>query len=98
MASDIGYDLVVYDNDNKAIANEYSKFGERLEKYIDSYSEILKRVANDGVKSGKVHDNLLKFIEAVDSLKNEGKELSELAKKSAEDFLKDMDTADNYLY
>lgn len=98
MANDIGYDLVVYDTDSKAIANEYKKFGDRLEKYINSYSEILKRVANDGVKSGRVHDNLLKFIEAVDDLKNEGKELTEIAKKSAEDFLKDMDTADNYLY
>ena len=98
MANDIGYDLVVYDNDNKAIANEYKKFGDRLEDYINNYSKVLKRVANEGIKSGKVHDNLLRFIDAVDDLKNEGKELTQLAKKSAEDFLKDMDTADNYLY
>lgn len=98
MANGIGYDLIVKDDNCESIANEYYKLGNRFEEYVNRYSEILNRVANDGIKSGKVHDNLLKFIEAVNGLKNQGKELTINAEKCANEFLQDMDTADSYLY
>ena len=98
MASSLCYDLVVHDDNCQELSREYYEFGERFEEYINRYSEILKSVANQGVKEGQVHNNLVKFIEAVDKLKKQGKDLSESAEKCANEFLVDMDTADSYLY
>ena len=98
MANSIGYDLIVHDDNCQALSNEYYKLGERFEEYINRYSDILNRVANDGIRSGQVHDNLLRFIESVNGLKNQGKELAINAEKCANEFLVDMDTADSYLY
>ena len=98
MANGIGYDLIVKDDNCESIANEYYKLGNRFEEYVNRYSDILNRVANEGVKSGKVHDNLLRCNEAVNGLKNQGKELTINAEICANEFLQDMDTADSYLY
>lgn len=98
MASGMNYDLVVNDSNFEAVGKEYYKFGQRLEDYIERYSNILNEITSEGIKSGKVHDNLLKFMEAVDSLKRQGKDIADKAEECSNKFLEDMDTADSYLY
>lgn len=98
MSKGLNYDLVINDDDCQELGKKYFETSENLEVYFNLYSEILNRVASEGIKSGKVHENLLRFIEAIEILKNQGKDLGINAEKCAYDFLRDMDSADSYLY
>lgn len=98
MADDFNYDLVIYDDDCKKIGQDYKDLTDKFNTYLDTYLGILDRVINNGIKSGKVHNNLVKFSESVTGLKGQINDLSDTAKGCAEDFVTDIDEADSYLY
>lgn len=98
MASLSSYDLVVYDDSIKSVSDKIKKYGDNLNEYINEYIAILDRVSAEGVKSGCVHDNLIAFKEAVKGLNNQVNVIAEKYNECATGFLKDIDTADSYLY
>lgn len=98
MSYGLDYDLVVYDESVKDISREYLKRGEEIENILDRYSRILKKITEDGIKSGKVNDNLKIYLEAVEKLKREASYLAERAEDCINNFISDIDIADNYLY
>ena len=94
----MNYDLIVYDNSCINTIKQYKEYGSRIENLLVRYNNILKSVIDSGVKSGKVNDNLKKFSSEAEKLKKETGELSSKAAQCIDDFLKDMDKADSYLY
>ena len=96
---DIGYDIVIDDdviNDAKDICQSYS---EEIEGYVKEYYDIMKQVYEKGVNSGKFHDKIGRFNEAIKALKDDAiKPITDDIKKDVENFLKDFDVADNCLY
>ena len=98
MADELDYDLVVYDDDCKEIGKDYKKLADEFNTYLNTYSQILDRVINSGIKSGKVHNNLVKFSEAVKGLNGQIDDLANTANECGNDFVSDIDEADSYLY
>lgn len=92
------YDLVVYDNEFEAMGEEYIKRAERFNEILEIYTASIKRILDEGIKSGQVHDNLNSFYETVEGLKDNVDDISKNAKKCLDGFIQDMDTADSYLY
>lgn len=98
MPGDIEYDLIVNDENCEAAGKEYIRRAENFENMILQYESILTKLLSEGIKSGKVHDNLKLYSEIVATLKTEVKELATKAQECNRGFITDMDTADSYLY
>lgn len=98
MPGDIEYDLIVNDENCEAIGKEYIRRAENFENMLSQYETILTKLLSDGIKSGRVHENLKLYSEAVATLKEEVNELATKAQSCNTGFITDMDTADSYLY
>lgn len=98
MSDSLNYDLVVCDDDCKAMGQNYKALADKFNTYLDTYTEILDRVINEGLVSGKVHNNFKKYSEAVTKLKGQINDLADKAQKCTEEFVTEMDEADSYIY
>ena len=98
MDSETLYDLVIYDGNVEELGEEYVKRSDAFDAALNQYSSILEKIVDEGIKEGKVHDNLYKLLKMVNVLKLESSNIAKLAKQSNTVFLKDIDTADSYLY
>lgn len=98
MGNETAYDLIVHDNNVISLGEEYVSRGEAFEAVLDKYINILQSILDEGIKDGKVHDNLAVFLNNVRALKSEAINIAKSAKESNHKFLTDMDSADSYLY
>lgn len=98
MSDSLDYDIIVNDDACSVAGKEYKDMADKFNTYLNTYSGILQRILSDGIPSGKVHNNLQKFSESVDTLKDQIGDLADTAEKCANNFVSDMDKADSYLY
>ena len=98
MSTSLDYDIVVNDDACQEAGVEYKEISDKFTNYLNTYSSILQRVLEQGTPSGKVHNNLEKFFESVETLKDQLGDLADTANKSSSNFIEDMDKADSYLY
>lgn len=98
MSTTLDYDIVVHDDACGEAGAEFKDISDKFTSYLDTYSSILERILSDGIPSGKVHNNLEKFLESVNGLKNQIGDIADKAQKCSNDFVEDMDKADGYLY
>lgn len=92
------YDLVVHDDNCRELAQEYVTQAERYEEILEQYTDIIQNILETGIKEGNVHDNLQVYLNVVMTLKQQVTQIAGEGKKHTEDFLRDMDTADSYIY
>ena len=98
MSTTFDYDIVVHDDACGEAGAEYKDISDKFTLYLNTYSSILQRVLEQGIPSGKVHNNLEKFFESVETLKDQLGDLADTANKCSTSFVEDMDKADSYLY
>ena len=98
MSTSLDYDIVVNDDACQEAGLEYKEISNSFTNYLNTYSSILQRVLEQGILSGKVYNNLEKFFESVETLKDQLGDLADTANKSSSNFIEDMDKADSYLY
>lgn len=98
MSTSLDYDIVVNDDACQEAGVEYKEISNSFTNYLNTYSSILQRVLEQGIPSGKVHNNLEKFFESVETLKDQLGDLADTANKCSGNFIEDMDKADSYLY
>ena len=98
MAYDIGYDVVVYDDNYNQLGQEYVNRAKRFEDVLNKYQQTLQEILDCAVMDGALADNLKNFMCEVTTLKNQAGGAAEAAKKCSKGFLADIDTADSYLF
>ena len=98
MSTSLDYDIVVNDDACQEAGVEYKEISDKFTNYLNTYSSILQRVLEQGIPSGKVHNNLEKFFKSVETLKDQLGDLADTANKCSSNFIEDMDKADSYLY
>lgn len=98
MAYNIGYDLIVNDENCRTIGVQYIKIAQEFEDRLNEYINILNSVTANAIRTGVVSDNLAEYKQCVEGFKNQLSEISEAANDILINFLVDMDAADSYLY
>lgn len=98
MSTTLDYDIVVHDDACGEAGAEFKDISDKFTSYLNTYSSILERILSDEIPSGKVHNNLEKFLESVNGLKDQLGDIADTAQKCSNDFVTDMDKADGYLY
>lgn len=98
MAYGIGYDIVVNDDNCNAVGSEYADRAKWFENILERYDEILQEILDSAVMDGALADNLKKFRQEANALKNETASIAKAAQSSTHQFLADMDSADSYLF
>ena len=98
MANSIGYDIIVDDDNCVEWGLEIVRHGLNIETKIEQYTTSLDRIISNGITSGKVFDNLEQFNAAAKELKGIIKETSEIAKGYINEYVKEVDTADEYIF
>ncbi len=98
MAYDIGYDILVMDDNCNLIGAEYEKRAKKFESVLRTYQNNLQDILDRAVMDGALADNLKKFKEEAKTLQNEANSIAASAKECNKQFLTDMDAADSYLF
>ena len=98
MLDEVKDGYIEIDETTRDSIEEFKDISDKFTSYLDTYSSILERILSDGIPSGKVHNNLEKFLESVNELKNQIGDIADKAQKCSNDFVDDMDKADGYLY
>ena len=65
MSTTLDYDIVVHDDACGETGAEFKDISDKFTSYLNTYISILERILSDGIPSGKVHNNLEKFLESV---------------------------------
>ena len=95
---DLGYDLVVVDEEYADLGSALGTMAESLEAKLKSYDESLSRVVDAAVKEGEVAENLAGFKSLVAALNGETRWLAKQGKQILSQYVKDIDRADKQLY
>lgn len=98
MAYEIGYDIIVDEDNCDAMSKEYVKRAEKFEGVLAGFCEIIEDILATAVMEGALADNLAKYLEEVEKLKGEVLEIARQAKKCNDGFLTEMNAADSYLF
>jgi hypothetical protein len=72
-------------------------YGKYLEELLAGYSAILSDVCNRGIKSGAVHQ-ALSILQQLVASPNGFQQLGANIARDTEDFVADIDLADEYIY
>ncbi|WEV74154.1 hypothetical protein OZX74_00885 [Bifidobacterium sp. ESL0798] len=95
--------LVVVDDYLTNVGNTCTTYSVQLNDLLNKYLKELDNIANDALPSGKLHDAIVAFRDAVSSLyggKGTGK-LTEMGKSldhSCRDFIGTVDNDDKFIY
>ncbi|MDD6795979.1 MAG: hypothetical protein PUE01_11325 [Clostridiaceae bacterium] len=95
---EIDDNLIVNDDDFSSMAEHYNDIADKFTGYLNTYSDSLQKILSEGIKAGKVHNNLQSFSAEVNNLKDQINSLATDASSAVTDFLSEIDTADSYLY
>jgi len=90
--------LKIDDDYCTAVGKYCSKQGGYLEEYIKQYITILQGIKKDAIKSGDVAKALDAYIKYAKKLENQIGNISTNAQQQANNFIKAVDNADQYLF
>jgi len=95
---DLGYDLVVVDDDFASLGTELAKISDGFEKRVTDYLDSLRRVTEAAIQEGEVAANLKVFLEQAALLKGEAGRLAVLTCRHLASFVSETDRADRNVY
>lgn len=81
-----------------AVAKYYSKQGTYLDECVKQYITILQGIRKDAIKGGDVARALDVYISYAKKLENQIGKISANAQQQANNFIKAVDNADQYLF
>lgn len=91
-------ELVIDDEYCENMGSYFYAQGTMLDTMVKNYITALEKVRSDAIKEGEVAKALDVYITYVKKLDEQIKEISVIAKKEVEDFLSQVDNADEYLF
>lgn len=91
-------ELVIEDNYCQSMGNYFEKQGEQLDALIAEYISILREVRDNALISGDTAKALGAYIEYTEKLDKQVGKISQVAKKQVDNFLAEVDSADQYLF
>ena len=92
------YYLSICDSQINEFDTLFSSFCDSLNTAATGYAEIINRVLNEGVISGKIHDSLLEFNQYVKQFTDITSDLGARFHSILPKMLKEIEEADSYLY
>lgn len=84
-----------YENE---MATYFETQGTTYEEMFEEYRNVLRAVAQTGIKEGGTHDALVCFLDTADVLQDEMENLSQCAKIKLNDYITLIDECDKYVY
>lgn len=91
-------DLIVYDEEYKALGTAYEELGSLFETQIAEYYTIIENICRDGIIAGDVYENLTIYASKVMALQNLVKETLDTVKTLCEDYVSEIDDKDKDIY
>lgn len=91
-------DLIVYDEEYEKYIEALGKFGEVVEKQIDSYTTSLNATCQYVITEGQIAENLKLFALCAEGMQGLTVERIEAMRASLTSFVEEIDTADEYIY
>ncbi|WP_455721610.1 hypothetical protein [Agathobacter sp.] len=82
----------------KAAGEFFSEEGQQLQSYLDNYIKILNNINRSAICHGDVAQALENYISYANKMKNQIKEISDIAQRETEKFLSSIDEADQYIF
>ncbi len=91
-------DLIVNDSDYERMGDAYISIGAYFEEIITEYCSIIDNICINGIIKGNVHDNLQTFKQMASVLSGQVETATKIVAQVCEDFVDDIDDADEDLY
>ena len=91
-------ELFVDDGEYAALADAVFKLGDVIEKQLSEYLRILDIVCDTAITEGATAQNLRAFKHEFWSTLGKPNDLAYMIKTSCENFISEIDSADEYLY
>lgn len=91
-------DVIVYDEEFWALAEAYDELAVLMNEQFDNYTDIVNKVVNDAIPSGRVHENLIMYHTKVATLRNQIKATLVAISRFCDDYVDQIDEADGELY
>lgn len=90
--------LIIDDEYCRKMGTYFVQQGRRFDKVIVEYIKILETLRKTAIKEGSVADALDAYIDYAGKLKNQVGSISDLTKKQVNDFVAQVDDADQYVF
>ena len=90
--------LVIDDDYCTSMADYFYQQGKMLDDIVSEYIEAIENVRNNAIKEGSAAKALDTYLTYVKKLSNQISEISIIAEQPVEDFLTQVDDADEYLF
>lgn len=90
--------LIICDSEFESYKTKMSELSSLLEDKITAYISILQTIANNGIKSGNVHDNLQTFVGALQNIQGQLPLLSAEMALNVDTFISGVDEKDQNMY
>lgn len=91
-------ELKIDDEYCRAMGRYFSDQGVQIDHHIALYIEVLEKVQRSAITSGSTYEALSAYLEQAKKLRGQIEPISVLAKKYAENFVTEIDEADQYLF
>lgn len=91
-------ELIIDDEYCASMASYFYAQGNHLNIMVKNYIDAVEKVKSNAIKEGEVAEALEAYITYVKKLDEQIKEISIIVKKQVEDFLTQIDDADEYLF
>lgn len=91
-------DVIVYDDDFTAFGDKIEEFGQKLEGIFDRYVDCMEKLGTQGFIEGDTSDNIQYFVSSVSVLKDDIRDFTKFVKENCNNYISDLDKADDFLY
>lgn len=91
-------DVIVYDEDFTGFGDKIEEFGQKLEDIFDRYIACMEKMGTQGFCNGDTSDNIRYFVSSISVLKDDVRDFTQYVKENCNNFISDLDEADNFLY
>lgn len=93
-----GTSLQIDDDYVKNMGKYFVEEGKEIETYLAEYIRILQRINANAIIRGEASEALRKYIEYAEKMTGQINSISETVRKQCEEFISDVDKADQYLF
>lgn len=91
-------DVIVFDEEYTAAADQIGAYGEALIQLMDEYTSIMESVLGSAIQDQEISEKLRAILEQLPPLKSHIKNLCGEAKDFCKTYVTEIDSADQFLY
>ncbi len=91
-------DIVVTDEEITSVSQSIKKFGNEADDIFARYLSCMKRLAEKGFVQGETSDTIKSFVSSISALKGDIGVITGCVKQEGENYISDLDRADDFLY